>query len=118
MARSPLPTDYHVTPSLGPLQTQATIRAADTFLDPHQTTTVHRTGADTLERRTTALAGRSLPDLVSTQPGWLLEANGILHPRDVRNLADRLTVINFAGLFSGTALAPPRSVAVRLRADF
>jgi outer membrane receptor for Fe3+-dicitrate len=37
---------------------------------------------------------------------------------DVRNLTDRLTVINFAGLFSGTALAPPRSVAVRLRAAF
>lgn len=37
---------------------------------------------------------------------------------DVRNLTDRLTVINFAGLFSGTALAPPRSVAVRIRADF
>jgi outer membrane receptor protein involved in Fe transport len=29
----------------------------------------------------TALPGRSLPDLVNTQPGWLLEANGILHPR-------------------------------------
>ena len=37
---------------------------------------------------------------------------------DVRNLTDQLTVINFAGLFSGTALAPPRSLAVRLRADF
>jgi hypothetical protein len=37
---------------------------------------------------------------------------------DVRNLTNRLTVINFAGLFSGTALAPPRSIAVRLRADF
>ena len=37
---------------------------------------------------------------------------------DVRNLTDRLTVINFAGVFSGTALAPPRSAAVRLRADF
>ena len=37
---------------------------------------------------------------------------------EVRNLTNRLDVINFAGLFSGTALAPPRSVAVRLRADF
>jgi len=37
---------------------------------------------------------------------------------DVRNLTDRLTVINFAGLFSGTALASPRSIAARLRADF
>jgi outer membrane receptor for Fe3+-dicitrate len=37
---------------------------------------------------------------------------------DVLNLANRLNVINFAGLFSGTALAPPRSVAVRLQAQF
>jgi hypothetical protein len=37
---------------------------------------------------------------------------------EVRNLTNRLDVINFAGLFSGTALAAPRSIAVRLRADF
>jgi hypothetical protein len=37
---------------------------------------------------------------------------------DVRNLTDRLNVINFAGLFSGTALAAPRSGAIRIRADF
>jgi hypothetical protein len=37
---------------------------------------------------------------------------------DVVNLLDRLNVINFAGLFSGTALAPPRSVAVRVHAEF
>ena len=35
---------------------------------------------------------------------------------DVRNLTNRFDVINFAGLFSGTAVAPPRSVAVRLSA--
>ena len=37
---------------------------------------------------------------------------------NVMNLMDRLNVINFAGLFSGTAIAPPRSVAIRLRAEF
>jgi outer membrane receptor for Fe3+-dicitrate len=37
---------------------------------------------------------------------------------DVRNLVNRLNVINFAGLFSGTALGPPRSVAVRVRVGF
>ena len=37
---------------------------------------------------------------------------------DVRNLTDRFDVINFAGLFSGTALAPPRSGGVRLTASF
>jgi outer membrane receptor protein involved in Fe transport len=37
---------------------------------------------------------------------------------EVRNLTNRLDVINFAGLFSGTALAAPRSAAVRLRFEF
>jgi hypothetical protein len=34
------------------------------------------------------------------------------------NLADRLNVINFASLFSGTAVSPPRSVSARLRFTF
>jgi len=33
---------------------------------------------------------------------------------EVRNLTNRLDVINFAGLFSGTAIAAPRSLAIRL----
>jgi hypothetical protein len=37
---------------------------------------------------------------------------------DVFNLTDRLNVINFAGLLSGTAIAPRRSFAVRLHAGF
>jgi outer membrane receptor protein involved in Fe transport len=37
---------------------------------------------------------------------------------DVINLTNRLNVINFAGLFSGTALAPPRSFAIRIQAEF
>jgi hypothetical protein len=37
---------------------------------------------------------------------------------DVLNLTSRLNVINFAGLFSGTALAPHRSATVRVQAEF
>ena len=37
---------------------------------------------------------------------------------DVLNLTDRLNVINFAGLFSGTAVAAPRSFSIRLSAEF
>jgi outer membrane receptor protein involved in Fe transport len=37
---------------------------------------------------------------------------------DVLNITDRLNVIDFAGLLSGTALAPPRSAAIRLQAEF
>jgi hypothetical protein len=34
------------------------------------------------------------------------------------NLTDRLNVINFASLFSGTAVAPPRSIAARVKITF
>jgi hypothetical protein len=37
---------------------------------------------------------------------------------DVSNLANRLNVINFAGVFSGTAVDAPRSFAIRLRTEF
>jgi len=37
---------------------------------------------------------------------------------DLLNLTNRLNVINFAGLFSGTALAPPRSFMIRVQASF
>jgi hypothetical protein len=36
----------------------------------------------------------------------------------VSNLADRVNVINFASLFSGTAVGRPRSVSARLRLTF
>ena len=78
---SALPLDYPVVLALAAVQTQVTVSAADTLLDVRRTATSHRIGSDALEQRTTALPGRALPDLANTQPGWLLEANGILHPR-------------------------------------
>jgi outer membrane receptor for Fe3+-dicitrate len=37
---------------------------------------------------------------------------------DVENINNRLNVIDFAGLFSGNAIGPPRSAFVRLQTDF
>jgi hypothetical protein len=37
---------------------------------------------------------------------------------EAANVTNRLNVINFAGLFSGTALAAPRSVSVRAQVQF
>jgi hypothetical protein len=37
---------------------------------------------------------------------------------EVANVTNRLNVINFAGIFSGTALAAPRSATVRLQVVF
>lgn len=79
--RSALPAEYHLTMSVAGMQAQVTVSSDATLLDPHQATSAHRIGVETLQQRTTALPGRALPDVVNTQPGWLLEANGILHPR-------------------------------------
>ena len=37
---------------------------------------------------------------------------------DVTNLLDRLNIINFSGLFSGTAVAAPRAFSVRMSLEF
>jgi outer membrane cobalamin receptor len=79
--QSALPADFPIILALATVRTQVNVSAGDTLLDPRRTGASNRIGKDTLDQRTTALPGRSLPDLVNTQPGWLLEANGILHPR-------------------------------------
>ena len=79
--RSALATTLQITLSVASISAAVDVAPAETLIDPHRTGTINRLGADTLQRRTTSLPGRSLPDLVNTQPGWLVEANGILHPR-------------------------------------
>jgi hypothetical protein len=49
---------------------------------------------------------------------WRKERRSLRLQADVFNLTDRLNLINFAGLFSGTAVAPGRNFAVRLQTDF
>jgi hypothetical protein len=46
------------------------------------------------------------------------EQRSAVFQMQVSNLADRVNVINFASLFSGTAVAPPRSVSAKLRLTF
>jgi outer membrane receptor for ferrienterochelin and colicin len=79
--RTALPTPLRVTLNLAPLQAQVTVTPPETLLDPGRAGASQRIGRDTIQTRPMALPGRSLPDLVNTQPGWLLEANGVLHPR-------------------------------------
>ena len=79
--RSAVPRDVHIVLAVAPVQMAVTVGGADTLVDARQTTMIARVGGDTIAHRLTSLPGRSLLDLVSTQPGWLVEANGILHPR-------------------------------------
>jgi TonB dependent receptor/Carboxypeptidase regulatory-like domain len=79
--KSVVATEFRVTLAVAPVQTTVDVRPAQTLVDPSQTSTANYIGSATLQQRITALPGRALPDLVNAQPGWLLEANGILHPR-------------------------------------
>jgi hypothetical protein len=49
---------------------------------------------------------------------WKHDSVTVRVQADAANLTNRLNVIDFAGLFSGNAVAPPRSFAVRLEASF
>ena len=79
--RSAIAAELRVQLSVAATQTAVNVSDSDTLVDPHRTGTVNRVDKDMLEHRSTALPGRSVIDLVNSQPGWLLESNGVLHPR-------------------------------------
>jgi hypothetical protein len=80
--RSEIPRAWPVTLTVAPLQANVTVNAGErTLLDPYRPSSAQFIGADLLRDRPSARPGRSIVDLINTQPGWLLEANGVLHPR-------------------------------------
>jgi outer membrane cobalamin receptor len=79
--RSAIPVDLHVSLSVAPVNTSVIVKDTETLVDPHRTGTVNRVDEDTIEHSAISLPGRSVIDLVNSEPGWLLEANGVLHPR-------------------------------------
>ncbi len=79
--RSAIPIDYSLHLTLAQVATSVTVQDSDTLIDPDQAGSSNQIGSDTIENRTTSLPGRSLQDLVNSQPGWLYEGNAVLHPR-------------------------------------
>ncbi len=79
--RSEAPLEFAVTLGMAPVETTVVITDDETLLDARRTGPVFYLGARTLGERRTARPGRGVVDLVQSTPGWLLEANGVLHPR-------------------------------------
>jgi hypothetical protein len=79
--RTSVPTEHTIQLKLRSLKQSVTVSAADTLIDPDQAGAVSQIGSDTIEHRLSSLPGRSLQDLVNSQPGWLYEGNAVLHPR-------------------------------------
>ena len=57
-------------------------------------------------------------DLSSAVDLYKKESRAVRLQGDILNLNDRLNVINFASVFSGTAIGSPRAFSLRLRFDY
>src|ERR1700745_456634 len=79
--RSSLPTDFAIQLKLPAVNQSIDVNAASTLIDPDQPRSVSEVGTDLIQNRVGSVPGRSLQDLVNTQPGWLYEGNAVLHPR-------------------------------------
>src|SRR6516164_4891700 len=78
--RSSLPTELTSQLKWTPVSQSVQV-SADTLINPDQAGSVNQIGADFINNRVGSVPGRSIQDLVNSQPGWLYEGNAVLHPR-------------------------------------
>jgi len=79
--RSALPVDRTIQLKLAPVSESVTVNASATLIDPYRAGSVNEMGRQTIQNRLTSIPGRSVQDLVDSEPGWLYEGNAVLHPR-------------------------------------
>ena len=79
--RSSIPAHSVIQLKLSSVKQSVTVSAGDTLINPDQAGSVDQIGKDLIENRLSSIPGRSLQDLVNSQPGWLYEGNAVLHPR-------------------------------------
>jgi hypothetical protein len=79
--RSALPLDRTIRLNVATVSESANVSAPVTLIDPYRAGSVNEMGPETIKNRLTSLPGRSMQDLVNSEPGWLYEGNAVLHPR-------------------------------------
>jgi len=79
--RSPFPRDSTIKLEVAPVNTTVKVNDAVTLIDPNRPSSIMQIGSKQIDDRVASLPGRSVQDLVNTQPGWLYEGNAVLHPR-------------------------------------
>jgi hypothetical protein len=77
--RTSIPVEQNIALSISALQQSVTVN--DTLLVRDQPGSVNQIGTGDIQDRVASVPGRSIQDLVITQPGWLYEGNAVLHPR-------------------------------------
>src|ERR1700728_3782314 len=79
--RSALPLDRTIRLKVATVSESANVTASATLVDPYRAGSVNEIGVEAIQNRLPSLPGRSMQDLVNSEPGWLYEGNAVLHPR-------------------------------------
>jgi hypothetical protein len=80
--RSALPVAREIALGIQPIESTVEVTDADTLLDVNQAANARYIGARQVKERSAGQPGRGVIGLVTMEPGWTLEANGVLHPRE------------------------------------
>jgi hypothetical protein len=79
--RSSIPERTAIQLRLSSVSQSVTVSADNTLITPDQAGSVNQIGSADIQNRLSSIPGRSIQDLVNSQPGWLYEGNAVLHPR-------------------------------------
>lgn len=93
---SEVPVHLAITLEVAPVRSTVEVTESATLVDPDRASTVNSIGREAIAEHPGVQPGRGLFDLVNDQPGWLYEANGVLHPRgseyDVQFVVDGVPI--------------------------
>lgn len=78
---SSIPIERKVELRVSAVSESVTVAGGDTLINPDQAGSIQQIGADSIATRPGSVPGRSMQELVNSQPGWLYEGNAVLHPR-------------------------------------
>jgi len=79
--RSALPVEHTLRLAIAPVATSVQVTASVPLIDPNRPSSIMQIGSQQIQERVGSLPGRTVQDLVNSQPGWLYEGNAVLHPR-------------------------------------
>ena len=78
---SMIPEERFVHLGVAGVTSEIKVTDQNPIVDPQAASTANQIGSEQIGERLSSLPGRSIQDLVVSQPGWLYEGNAVLHPR-------------------------------------
>jgi hypothetical protein len=79
--RSALPVERTLQIDLSAVRSVVQVNGLAGLIDPNRPSSIMQIGSAQIAERVGSLPGRSVQDLVDSEPGWLYEGNAVLHPR-------------------------------------